>query len=126
MALVMARQPELSNPGSLLALWYGVLAGPIAFMTQFQLKFMMVPWACAIGSQIWLDVVTVIALTFPITAGLLSWRMWIAAGPSLEDEQGGQVGRTRAMAICGLALSAMFALAMVAQMIPVWIIGACQ
>ena len=124
--MVMARQPELSNPGSLLALWYGVLAGPIAFMTQFQLKFMMVPWACAIGSQIWLDVVTLVALVFPVTAGLISWRMWDAAGAGLDDEQGGQIGRTRVMGLCGIVLSAMFALAMIAQAIPVWIIGACQ
>ena len=122
----MAQEPELSNPGSLLALWYGVLAGPIAFMTQFQLKFMMVPWACAIGSQIWLTVVTVVALAFPVSAGLISFRMWSAAGPSLEDEQGGQIGRTRVMGICGIALSAMFALAMIAQAIPDFIIGACQ
>jgi hypothetical protein len=126
MALVMARQPEFSNPASLLALWYGVLAGPIAFMTAMALKFMMVPWACAIGSQIWLTVVAIVSLIFPITSALISWRYYAAAGANLDDEQGGQIGRTRVMALCGVVLSGMFGFAIIAQAIPVFILGACQ
>lgn len=122
----MRREPELSNPGSVFALWYGLLAGPIAFMTQMQLQFMLVPWTCSIGSQWWLHLVTIIALLFPLSAGIIAWRMWLAAGMGTEDEQGGQVGRTRAMSLAGVLLSGMFVIAMIAQAIPSMILGACQ
>ncbi len=122
----MPRQPELSNPGSVFALWYGLLAGPIAFMMQMQLQFMLVPWTCSIGSQWWLHLVTIVALVFPISAGFIAWRMWTAAGMGSEDEQGGQIGRTRAMGLAGIILSGMFGVAMIADLIPSLILGACQ
>lgn len=102
-------EERLSTPPAIFALWYGVLAGPIAFMAQMQVKYMLVPWACSIGSQSWLHLVTLIALIFPISAGVIAWRM-----------------RTHAMGVAGMMMSGMFLLAMIAQDIPTFLLGACQ
>jgi hypothetical protein len=119
-------QERLSTGPGIFALWYGVLAGPIAFMAQMQLKFMLVPWCCSIGSQWWLHLVTLVALVFPISSGLIAWRMWAAAGMNTDTKEGGEFGRTRAMGLAGVLVSAMFSLAMIAQDIPVFVLGACQ
>ena len=108
------------------ALWAGVLAGPLATLTQLQVNYALVLWACGAGSEWALHLVALLALLVTVAAGLLSWRNWRRAGGSWEDEGAGIVPRSRFMAAVGVLISAFIVLVVVAQWIPIFVYGPCE
>jgi hypothetical protein len=109
-----------------IALWFGILIGPLALLTQQQLGFMIVPWACATGLPPYLWLVSLIALLITLGGAFVSWREWKVAGELWPDEGGSPVARSRFMAAGGLIMSLMFAMAIVAQAIPTFILSPCS
>jgi hypothetical protein len=109
-----------------LALWTGVLAGPVVWLLSFQANFTLAPWACEFNTKIALFLVTIAALILVSGSGWLAWREWTALGRIAPDEADGAVGRSRIMALGGVLLSAMFFLVILAQSIPELILGACE
>jgi len=103
---------------SSVALWSGVLAGPFAFAIDLQLRYALIPWACARGSRWILTVISIPLLLVAMTGALISWR-----GLHIED---GDVARIRFMAVSGLMLSMFFALAIVAATIPDFFLHPCD
>ncbi len=108
------------------ALWTGVLTGPIVWMISFGANWVLVPWACTLGWMPALYIVTVVALIIVAASGLLAWREWREAGRELPGEGGSPIARARAMAISGIALSAMFFLVIIVQAIPDVVLSGCQ
>lgn len=105
----------MTRPSSL-ALWSGILCGPIAFAINLQLRYALVPWACTRGSR-W--VVTLVALPLIvvcIAGAFLSW-----TGLRINREE-----RVRFMAYSGLMLSAIFAITILASMIPDFFLAPCD
>jgi hypothetical protein len=101
-----------TSPG---ALWFGVLAGPLTWLWTELIGYAMVRWSCAEHTRLVLHIVVLAALIIVVVAGLTAWRRWRAAGSEWRDEMGGPVGRTRFMAMGGMALSTIFALLILAQ-----------
>jgi hypothetical protein len=99
-------------------LWTGVLSGPFAFATAFELKYAMLTWICDHKTE-W--------LFWVITAAALL----ICALGAFEARRGG-VGddraemRVRFMSAGGLALNAIFAICVIAMTIPHFYLGACE
>jgi hypothetical protein len=108
------------------ALWAGVLAGPLATLTQLQANYALVLWACGAGREWALHVVALLALLVTVAAGLLSWRNWRRAGGGWEDDGAGIVPRSRFMAAVGILISALIVLVVVAQWIPIFVYGPCE
>lgn len=109
-----------------LALWAGVLAGPLATLTQLQVNYALVLWACGAGGREWpLHLVSLLALLVSIGAGLLSWRNWRLAGEWGEDDAG-VLPRSRFMAAVGMLISLHAALVVVAQWAAVFAYGPCE
>lgn len=107
-------------------LWAGVLAGPLATLTQLQVNYALVLWACGAG-RVWaLHLVALLALVVSVAAGLLSWRNRRRAGGGWESEGAGVVPRSRFMAVVGILISALAALVVVAQWLPIFIHEPCQ
>jgi hypothetical protein len=109
-----------------LALWTGVLAGPVVWLLSFEANFTLAPWACEFNTKIALFLVTIAALILVAASGLLAWREWNTLGRVSPDDIAGALGRSRVMALGGVLLSAMFFLVIVAQAIPELILGACE
>jgi hypothetical protein len=109
-----------------LALWIGILAGPIVWLMSFQANFTLAPWACEFNSKAALFLVTLLALLLVAGSGLLAWREWAALGKALPGDAQGAVGRTRVMALGGVLTSSMFFLVILAQSIPELLLGACE
>ena len=109
-----------------LALWTGVLAGPVVWLFSFQANFTLAPWACEFNTKVALFLVTIAALLLVAGSGLLAWREWSALGRVSPDDTAGAMGRSRIMALGGVLLSAMFFLVIVAQAIPELILEACE
>ena len=108
------------------ALWAGVLAGPLATLTQLQVNYALVLWACGAGREWALHLVALLALLVTVAGGLLSWRNWRRAGAGWKDDGAGVVPRSRFMAAVGVLISAFIALVVVAQWIPIFVYGPCE
>jgi hypothetical protein len=108
------------------ALWIGLLAAPAAFMLNLELAYALVPTACSTGTRLIVHLVHFGCLLLAFGGGLLAWRTWRSAGAEWPGEEGGKVGRTRFMAGSGVVGSALFALVIMAQWIPSFILNPCQ
>ena len=108
------------------SLWAGLLAGPMAMLTQLEVNYALVLWACSAGRERALHLVALLALILTIAGGLLSWRNWRRAGATWEDEGAGVIPRSRFMALVGVLISGLTALVVIAQWIPIFIYGPCQ
>jgi len=98
---------------SSVALWSGIFAGPIAWGIDLQLRYALVPWACATGRMGTLTLISIPLLLVSLSGGLLSWR-------GMQSDE-----RSRFMGLSGLALSLAFSLTIVAMTIPDFILRRC-
>ncbi len=109
-----------------LALWTGILAGPLVWLISFEANFALVPWACIFEAKLALYLVSLVALAASGAAGFLAWHEWKVLGREMPGQGGDTLSRSRIMALGGVLLSAMCCLIIVAQAIPEFILGACQ
>jgi hypothetical protein len=117
-------EPRTSISGrrrSSLPLWSGILCGPVAFAINLQLRYALVRWACTHDSRavlIWIAVPLVVICI----AGALLARTGLTVG---ETETANPM-RVRFMAYGGLMLSAIFAITILASMIPDFFLTPCD
>ncbi len=109
-----------------LALWTGILGPPIVWYADLTISYPLVHPACPTGSMLWLHVVTAVSLLLVAGSGLTAWSCLRSVPADAPTQGGWPVDRSRFMALVGLASSALFALAVIAQAIPRWILGPCQ
>ncbi|HEV7859215.1 MAG TPA: hypothetical protein VGO91_11405 [Pyrinomonadaceae bacterium] len=125
--MVNKDKQKFKTTAGLLALWVGLLCGPLAWLLQLQVGYTLVPWACAHDvNAISLHLVTVVALLLTSLGGFISWRNWQRTGKKERDDEGEAVSRSRFMALLGLFTSAMFFLTILVQGIPSFILHPCQ
>ncbi len=117
---------EFTEPRGVLALWTGILAGPIVTLLHQEVSFILVPFACAWGWQLVMHAVTLVALALIAGAGWLSWRKWKEAGPRWPGDGNDSVSRGRFMAAGGVLLSGLFFLLVLAQGIATVVLNACD
>ena len=118
-----------SEPAArLLALWAGILAGPLAWAALLQTNYVLSYVACEQHHKGVLHLATAIALGVVGAAAFAAWR----AAPALGDEEhvGGDPAdtsllRRRFMALAGLALCAWFTIVILATEIPVLVQHPC-
>lgn len=109
-----------------LALWTGVLAGPVNWAMIFTAKFFLAPWICAFHWKPAAYVLSVLALALTAGAGLLAWSQWQQVGREYPGQGGGAVARSRAMAFGGVVLSSMFFLVLIAITLPELLLEGCE
>jgi hypothetical protein len=109
-----------------LLLWTVLLAPPIMWLLSFEAVFALAPWACTFQTKLALYVVSLFVLLVEVASGVLAWWQWRKSGREWATHAEGPLYRGRFMAIGGLALSAGFATVVVAQSIPVLVLGACE
>jgi hypothetical protein len=109
-----------------LALWIGVLAGPIVWLSAFEARFALAPWTCISQNKFSLYVVAVITLILCAASAVLSWTQWKALGEAGPSPEGGATPRRIFMAIGGMVLSIGCLLITLAQAIPEVMLGACE
>jgi hypothetical protein len=117
---------DLKSGGAAVALWCGLLLGPLAALSQLEANYALLLWACGAGREWPLHLVSLSAVFITLFAGLLSYRVWKRVGGSWDDEGPGTVPRARFMAAVGILISLVMFLVILAQWIPVFIYGSCQ
>jgi hypothetical protein len=109
----------------ILALWFAVLAGPLAWALGLNLEYSLVLLACARGTMLPLHLVSIGTLLLAGAGGAVGWREWQRAGAG-RPEGGGTLDRSRFMAALGILSGAYFALVIVAQWIANLFLNPCM
>jgi hypothetical protein len=120
------RAEDLKSGGAAVALWCGILLGPIAALSQLEANYALVLWACGAGHDWPLHVVSATAILVSLFAGVLAYRVWKQLGAKGDEDGSGPLPRARFMAAVGMLISLVMLLVIVAQWIPVFVYGSCQ
>jgi len=112
------------------ALWFGFLCGPLAALTNEAIEYVLVSWSCGqfdSVSRILLHVVPAALIALCIVAALVGWRAGRPARGA-TGVQGTEAGRgNRAfMGLVAVGLSALGALVILSQWIPVLYLNPCS
>ena len=107
-------------------LWTCLLLPPVIWFLAMETNFALTPWACAFGWKLAMLLVSVIALAITALLSFVAWSQWRSLGREFPGDAGGAVPRARTMAILGGLIAAMSFLVILAQGIPVIMMGACQ
>jgi hypothetical protein len=108
------------------AQWVGLFLAPAAFFTHLQVRYVLVPWACATNGALWIHVVDVLGLAIALLGAFAGWRTWERAGREEPSEAGGAMPRTRMMGVMGVGMSLMFALVLLGQWVTSFFFSPCQ
>jgi hypothetical protein len=116
-------------PDHLPALWFGVLAGPVAWAALLQTNYVLSYVACEQRQTWMLHLATALAIVVIAMGGLMAWRAMprsgIHDGDLAETAETTAVKRAHFMAVGGLILCAWFALVVFATFIPVLVLHPC-
>jgi hypothetical protein len=91
-------------------LWFGLLAGPIAWSLHLLVSYALVSVVCATGLMILLHLVALVTALVALAAGVVAWRCWQATGAREPASRRGRVSRRAWMAFSGVVLSGLFLL----------------
>ena len=120
---------SLESGRRLLALWIGILAGPLAWAALLQTNYSMSYVACEQRHNWMLHLATAVALGLIALAAVTAWRAAPPLGhhelPSIDPAETAFL-RARFMAIGGLALCVFFALVILATEIPALVLNPCS
>jgi hypothetical protein len=103
-----------------------VFLAPAAFFAHLQVRYVLVPWACATNGQLWIHVVGVLSLAIAVLGAFAAWRTVQRAGREQPGEAEGAIPRTRMLGVMGLGISLMFVLVLLGQWVSAFFFSACQ
>lgn len=123
-------EPREHAPVSRTVLWAAILAGPVAWVANHMLLYVISSWSCATGQE-WALHLTAALCTLGCAAGFwIGWQAWQRAGEALGHGEGRaeevSAPRTRFMGAVGMAASVLFFLVILSQWLPVLVLGPCE
>ena len=110
-----------------LALWFGLLGPPTAFLLNLEITYALVPSVCS-GPRLphaVLHLITVLSLAVSLLAGMRAWRNHQRSGGRWPLDSAGPVDRSRLLSAVGLMSSAFFSLLILGHWIPIFFLNAC-
>jgi hypothetical protein len=107
-------------------MWAGVIGAPLLWAVQFQLSYMLVPWACT-HRNVWIiPVVHIVFLALAIYCGVLSWREWRRIGTTMARSKEEEfTARYKFLSALGLMNSALFCLVILAHLTSSFFLDPC-
>src|SRR4051812_32743274 len=108
-----------------LALWFCVLAGPIAWLLNFQINYALVQCACTAHQTIFLKAISLTLLLIVSFAGIYAWRLFNQAKKQNTRRPIEVIERSKFMSALGIMLCALFGLIIIAQAIATFFISPC-
>lgn len=109
----------------LVAAWTGIGLAPIATAVSFQLRYMMVPFACQNRSNLSLHIVSLVAIGVSAFGLLSAFRAWQHAGGGAPADQDGPMNRNRFLGVIGIGFSSTMLLMLIYQLIPALVLDPC-
>jgi len=123
---MQATEERFTQTRGVARLWYGVLIGAAAWKLQLVVNYALVPYACWHRVEIVNHGASLATFLLALTGAWVAWGSWKETGEDFDTELGGPVGRSRFMALGGMALSALFALLILGQWIPNLFLSPCD
>jgi hypothetical protein len=115
------------EPRGIAAVWFALLAGPLAWMLGLNAEYGLVRVACAKDSMLYLHAVSFLTLLLALSGGWVAWREWRRTGDDWpESEEGGAIPRSRFMTTMGLLASALFSLTILCQWVASFFLNPCM
>ena len=113
-----------------IALWSGLLAGPLLFLALLEVNYVLSYVACEQQQTWFLHLSTALALVLTAAAGLWAWREGMIRG-TFSDEcipvgPETHYARTRWMAVGAALVTIGFLIAIVAMGVPAVVLQPCQ
>jgi membrane protein YqaA with SNARE-associated domain len=109
-----------------LAGWFALLFAPAVFFVHLQSAYVLVPWSCIHHSTMLLHLVSSAAVLLGGLGTYVAWRLWGDTKREAPGKGGGEIPRTRFMAVTGLVTSANITLVLLGQWAAEFIISPCQ
>lgn len=113
------------SPRGIIALWFGFLGGPAAWYLHLNISYSLVRLICETGDTVLLHLTTFVTLAVALGALLVAVRSWRRLEQPRLTTGSGTAGRSRFLALGGIALSAFFALTLITAWIPDFLIEPC-
>lgn len=117
---------DVRRPRVIAALWFAVLAGPLAWMLGLNAGYGFVRVACAKNTNLPIHLVSLATLLLALSGGWVAWREWKRTGRRWPGEAGGPLARSEFMAAIGLMASALFSLGIVLQWVAALFFNPCM
>ena len=115
----------------LLAVWAGLLTGPIVWLTLLETNYVLAYVACEMQQTWFIHLAIAVAVLIVAAAGYAAWGASFGSPAAdetlthpLSDDTRRQ--RTRWMSLGGIAFSAWFILVILAMEVPVLVLRECQ
>ncbi|HZP47768.1 MAG TPA: hypothetical protein VFB07_04505 [Vicinamibacterales bacterium] len=106
--------------------WAGILAGPIAWSAMLGFDYALTKWSCGHATAYVLQIIAVAAIGCTLAGAYAAWRTLMLVPAPVVDDGGHPLDRSKFMGLLGLASSALFALLLVAESVPIWTLhGVC-
>jgi len=105
--------------------WGGILTGPVAWLTQFEINYALVRQACISHSVLVLHLVSLFAFGIVGIAGLISVNLFRKTSQDSASREGIPT-RENFMALLGIFSASLYGLAIIAQAIPGFILDPCE
>jgi hypothetical protein len=117
---------EFRSGHGTLALWWGVLAGPIGFALDETLSYATVQHSCSTGMHGIEHFYTAMGILISLSGIAAAQWCYRRIPNSVSLELGSTESRSRWMAIYGTAASIVFILVIIAVSIPKWAMSPCD
>ena len=119
-------EQRFTSTRGLFELWAGFLLGPIAWAKHLAVSYFLAGVACDSRWNLWLLFTSVTFLAMTAVGAWLAWRSYNVTGREWpRGDADGVLIRSRFLAVGGLILSALSALLIVAQTIPMLVLPPC-
>ena len=130
---LLHESPRVRDRRREVALWTGVLAGPLVWLTLLEFNYVLSYVACETRQTWFLHVASIVSLILVAAAGVIGWRARTRARREPTDSErprdplSPEVAETRAiwMGYVAAATSAFFILVIVATDLPVLVVPPC-
>lgn len=113
--------------------WPGIFAmvapfvvSPLIALANEEVAYVVVPWACYRDAAGWLRLVPLVSLVGLVALALLSARDWRRTGGGTATDAATIAERTRFVALAGLGVTGISALAVLWQWLATWMVHPCS
>lgn len=114
-----------SHRRGIAALWFGMLAGPAAWFLHLVISYSLVRLICQTGDSWLLHLTTFATLLLAAAGVLVAWRNVRRVGHLRATAADGTMGRSRFMAVSGIALSGFFLIVVLLAWLPDFFLSPC-
>jgi hypothetical protein len=106
-------------------LWFPIIVPPLATLVQESVNYALVALECQQQHRLPLHLVAAVALVLSLAGAAIAWGIWREAGVAAPADSGDPQSRTRFLAIVGISVSALMALAVAAQWLTAAFVAPC-